>query len=125
MALLALPGEGDDAPEAYLTRWLARVLPDAEIVRDDARIEAVADALSAYLDGRARDFDLPLDLRGTPFQLAVWRHLSTIPYGETRSYAQVAAAIGRPSAVRAVGAANGANPLWWCPAIGWSAAAVR
>ena len=67
--------------------------------------------LRAYFAGRLRRFDLPLDLRGTPFQLRVWRALLEVPYGETRSYRQIAAAIGEPKAVRAVGAANGANPI--------------
>ena len=67
--------------------------------------------LRAYFAGALSAFDLPLDLRGTPFQLRVWRELENIPYGETRSYSQVAAVIGAPAAVRAVGAANGANPL--------------
>src|ERR1019366_7056277 len=64
--------------------------------------------LRAYFGGQLRRFDLPLDMRGTPFQLRVWRELERIPYGETRSYRQIAAAIGAPRAVRA---ANGANPI--------------
>jgi methylated-DNA-[protein]-cysteine S-methyltransferase len=67
--------------------------------------------LDEYFAGRRRRFDLPLAMRGTEFQIAVWRALQTIPYGETWSYAELARRIGRPSAVRAVGAANGANPL--------------
>jgi methylated-DNA-[protein]-cysteine S-methyltransferase len=67
--------------------------------------------LRAYFAGELRQFDLPLDMRGTDFQLRVWRALEGIPYGETRSYSQVASAIGAPQAVRAVGAANGANPI--------------
>jgi methylated-DNA-[protein]-cysteine S-methyltransferase len=67
--------------------------------------------LRAYFAGRLREFQLPLDLRGTDFQLRVWRQLLTIPYGETRSYSQIARAIGAPAAARAVGAANGANPI--------------
>jgi methylated-DNA-[protein]-cysteine S-methyltransferase len=67
--------------------------------------------LRAYFAGRLREFDLPLDLQGTAFQLSVWRELERIPYGETRSYSQIAAAIGAPQSVRAVGAANGANPI--------------
>jgi methylated-DNA-[protein]-cysteine S-methyltransferase len=58
-----------------------------------------------------RRFDLPLDPQGTDFQKRVWQALLSIPYGETRSYSQIAATIGSPAAVRAVGAANGANPL--------------
>src|SRR5271169_5480582 len=67
--------------------------------------------LRAYFAGKLRRFDLPLDLQGTEFQLRVWRELETIPFGETRSYSQIATAIGAPRAVRAVGAANGANPI--------------
>jgi O-6-methylguanine DNA methyltransferase len=67
--------------------------------------------LTDFLEGKRRDFDLPLDLRGTPFQKGVYEELLRIAYGETRSYAQVAAAVGRPKAVRAVGAAAGSNPL--------------
>lgn len=67
--------------------------------------------LRAYFSGELREFDLPLDPLGTPFQRRVWSQVAAIPYGETRSYRQVAAAIGSPSAVRAVSAANGANPL--------------
>ncbi len=67
--------------------------------------------LRAYFAGNLREFDIPLDLRGTPFQLKVWRALETIPFGETRSYLQIAVDIGAEKAVRAVGAANGANPI--------------
>jgi O-6-methylguanine DNA methyltransferase len=67
--------------------------------------------LRAYFAGQLRRFDLPLDMRGTDFQLRVWRELERIPFGETRSYLQIAEAIGAPRAVRAVGAANGANPI--------------
>jgi len=67
--------------------------------------------LRAYFAGGLRDFDLPLDFAGTPFQLRVWRELLKIPYGETRSYSEIAQKIGAPAAVRAVGAANGANPI--------------
>jgi methylated-DNA-[protein]-cysteine S-methyltransferase len=67
--------------------------------------------LRAYFAGGLREFQLPLDLRGTDFQLRVWRQLLTIPYGETRTYAEIARALEEPGAVRAVGAANGANPI--------------
>ena len=67
--------------------------------------------LKAYFAGRLRDFDVTLDRQGTDFQLRVWRELERIPYGETRSYMQIATTIGAPHAVRAVGAANGANPI--------------
>jgi methylated-DNA-[protein]-cysteine S-methyltransferase len=67
--------------------------------------------LREYFDGVRRDFDLPLMPRGTEFQLQVWRALATIPFGATWSYGELARAIGKPDAMRAVGAANGRNPL--------------
>jgi methylated-DNA-[protein]-cysteine S-methyltransferase len=67
--------------------------------------------LKEYFAGRRQAFSLKLDLAGTPFQRKVWTALLTIPFGETRSYAQIAKQIGRPRAVRAVGAANGRNPV--------------
>ena len=67
--------------------------------------------LQEYFAGSRRAFDLPLDMRGTTFQKDVWEALLAIPYGETRSYGQLAKQLGRPSASRAVGAANGRNPI--------------
>jgi methylated-DNA-[protein]-cysteine S-methyltransferase len=67
--------------------------------------------LRAYFDGELERFELPLAPRGTPFQLSAWEALLEIPYGSTTTYSELAAAIGRPSACRAVGAANGRNPL--------------
>lgn len=67
--------------------------------------------LQEYFDGGRKEFSLHLDVRGTPFQKKVWEALLTIPYGETRSYGQIARQIGRPQAARAVGAANGRNPI--------------
>ena len=67
--------------------------------------------LDEYFGGRRRHFDLPLAALGTPFQLQVWAELGRIPYGGTASYGQVAARVGVPAAVRAVGAANGRNPI--------------
>jgi methylated-DNA-[protein]-cysteine S-methyltransferase len=79
-------------------------------VSDPLLAEAAAQ-LEAYFEGKLRRFNLPLDLVGTGFQRRVWEELVEIPYGETRTYAQVAASIGHPSAIRAVGAANGQNPV--------------
>jgi methylated-DNA-[protein]-cysteine S-methyltransferase len=80
----------------------------------EAPVPLLVDAerqLRAYFAGRLHRFDLPLEMEGTEFQKRVWRALLAIPYGETRSYGQVAAAIGDLKAVRAVGTANGANPI--------------
>ncbi|MFD8012960.1 methylated-DNA--[protein]-cysteine S-methyltransferase [Streptomyces sp. NPDC058955] len=67
--------------------------------------------LDAYFAGELTDFDLPLHLEGTPFQLRVWEQLRLIPYGETRTYGELAEALGNPGASRAVGLANGKNPV--------------
>lgn len=74
-------------------------------------LKAAKRQLGEYFAGRRRDFDIPLSPKGTAFQLSVWKALRAIPYGKTRSYGDIARKIGRPKAVRAVGAANGANPI--------------
>ncbi len=77
----------------------------------DAALTACAKQLTEYFAGDRNDFDLPIDAGGTSFQQMVWSALADIPYGELRSYKDIANAIGKPKAVRAVGAANGSNPL--------------
>ncbi|MGA8277294.1 MAG: methylated-DNA--[protein]-cysteine S-methyltransferase [Rhodanobacteraceae bacterium] len=80
-------------------------------VREPKRLTAARRQFEAYFDGRLHDFDLALNACGTRFQRQVWTALCTVPYGATVSYAEIARRIGKPTAVRAVGAANGANPL--------------
>ncbi|MDT7740387.1 MAG: methylated-DNA-[protein]-cysteine S-methyltransferase [Mycobacterium sp.] len=80
-------------------------------VPDDRAFPEVVDQLGAYFAGKRTDFDLELGLAGSEFQRRVWRALLTIPYGETRSYRQVAEQIGASGAARAVGLANGRNPI--------------
>ena len=77
----------------------------------DYELDAACRQLDEYFAGRRQRFELPLAPRGTAFQQAVWQALQRIPYGQTSSYSALAAQIGRPRAVRAVGAANGANPI--------------
>jgi methylated-DNA-[protein]-cysteine S-methyltransferase len=77
----------------------------------DTVLAACAEQLTGYFAGKRRRFELPLAGRGTPFQQSVWDALADIPYGELRSYRDIARTIGNPAAVRAVGAANGRNPL--------------
>jgi len=101
--LAAVLWENDDPDRVPLGRLLRNASHPV--------IEAASAQLREYFNGRRRSFDLPLDPAGTPFQKQVWHALRTIPYGQTRSYAQIARQIGRPSAARAVGAANGRNPL--------------
>ncbi len=74
-------------------------------------LEECARQLREYFAGKRRRFDLPLDLQGTDFERSVWEQLLLIPYGKTASYKDVARAVGRPAAMRAVGAANGKNPV--------------
>lgn len=88
---------------------LAIRFPKAEIVPADAAMEELAKAAVAAVEHPGRMPDLPLDVAGTAFQEAVWQELQRIPVGETRSYAEIAAAVGKPKAVRAAGSANGAN----------------
>ena len=94
-----------------LRGWLHRHLPDAECVESDERNRAAMEQILEYLGGERTEFDLRLDLRGTKFQHQVWEALLDIPFGERRSYRDIAMAVGRPTAVRAVGAANGSNPV--------------
>jgi AraC family transcriptional regulator of adaptative response/methylated-DNA-[protein]-cysteine methyltransferase len=94
-----------------LERELAVEFPRAERVRDDAALAPWLAELEAYVAGRIRELALPLDIAATAFQARVWRALRAIPAGETRTYGEVARAIGAPSATRAVASAIAANPL--------------
>jgi AraC family transcriptional regulator of adaptative response/methylated-DNA-[protein]-cysteine methyltransferase len=85
--------------------------PAAELFRDDRALVPAVETIRAYLDGTRPRIDLPLDIRATAFQGRVWDALRAIPYGSTRSYGDVARAIGRPAAVRAVARACAANPV--------------
>jgi methylated-DNA-[protein]-cysteine S-methyltransferase len=78
---------------------------------DPGAFGGVIEQLAAYFNGDLKEFDVPLDLVGTPFQRKVWAALQEIPYGETSSYGELAARIGQPGAARAVGLANGRNPI--------------
>ena len=100
--------EPEEHAVSRITRWKA----DGVSMKEGSSLanRAVRE-LEAYFAGRLRKFTLPLDLCGTPFQKTVWKALLRIPYGETRSYSDIAKAIGKPAAVRAVGLANGANPV--------------
>ncbi|HET9948057.1 MAG TPA: trifunctional transcriptional activator/DNA repair protein Ada/methylated-DNA--[protein]-cysteine S-methyltransferase [Longimicrobiales bacterium] len=116
-----LAGATDDA--LVLLEFVDRRMLEAQIARlrsrlgavfapgTNAVLEKVERELGAYFRGALAEFTVPLRLAGTPFELEVWEELRRIPYGETRSYAGLAQAIGRPAAVRAVGRANGCNAL--------------
>ncbi|CCQ94905.1 Methylated-DNA--protein-cysteine methyltransferase, constitutive [[Clostridium] ultunense Esp] len=92
--------------------WLRRMGLNANrLIRDDDRLADVKSQLEEYFRGNRKTFTLPLDLKGTPFQKAVWNALLEIPYGETRSYKQIALRLNMPRAVRAIGGANHDNPI--------------
>jgi len=99
------------ASDAELAALLSREYPAATIVNDAGALSDWSRAIVAHLAGRSPRLDLPLDVQATAFQWQVWQALAAIPYGETRTYADVAAAIGRPRAVRAVARACATNPV--------------
>jgi O-6-methylguanine DNA methyltransferase len=94
-------------PRGEVGAWKKTVL----FKESDSSLRPYLRELEEYFAGQRREFTLPLDLRGTDFQLACWRALLGIPYGETRTYADIARAVGKPSAFRAVGMANNRNPI--------------
>jgi methylated-DNA-[protein]-cysteine S-methyltransferase len=104
---------GDDTALKLISFQTGRhqVRPASLWKADDHPFEEVVRQLRAYFEGNLKTFDLALAPDGTPFQLAVWRALQEIPYGETISYGELARRVGSPQASRAVGAANGRNPL--------------
>lgn len=108
---LLLAGDGIALGHVGFPAGKGRIAPRDGWRRDDAAFVAARSQLAAYFAGERRDFDLELRPEGTAFQRSVWQALTAIPYGETTSYGAIAARIGRPSASRAVGAANGANPI--------------
>lgn len=104
--------EGSEHKMVHKIRdWVARHCPNGELVRCDERLQPYMAQYAEYRSGKRSMFTFALDLRGTPFQLAVWRALLSVPYGQTATYSDMAADIGKPRAVRAVGAAIGANPI--------------
>ncbi|PHP69159.1 cysteine methyltransferase [Zhengella mangrovi] len=109
---LLMAGRGDVLHVLSFPAGNGKRSPRAEWQRDDAILPEHRRQIDAYFAGRLTAFDLPLQPVGSPFQLAVWRELTRIPYGETASYGDIARRLGEPvSASRAVGAANGDNPL--------------
>ena len=103
----SLPGER----QIHVRRWLRQHLPGLPLEEGRGRNGPAVRAVQDFLGGRRRELDLPLDLRGTPFQLDVWRTLRGVDYGETIAYGELAARAGHPGADRACGVAAGANPL--------------
>ena len=98
-------------PFEEMETWLTKRFPKLVLVGNDEVVEVYTNQIQAYLDGERSEFTIPVDLKGTAFQLAVWDALTKIPYGEKKSYSEIANMIQNPKAVRAVGAAIGANPV--------------
>jgi len=113
-ALVGLYTAGHDEAGGPIDAWSraarSRVAP-SDAVEDRSPFREVGEQLDRYFAGELTRFDVPLRLDGTPFQRAVWSELVTIPWGTTRFYGELAARLGNPRAVRAVGAANGRNPV--------------
>ena len=112
--LVASTGQGVCAvalstDDSALERHVREEYPAARITRDDRGLAAWAEEVRAHVDRRQREMNLPVDVHGTPFQLRVWQELRAIPYGETRTYSEVARSLGRPSAARAVARACATN----------------
>lgn len=108
---LLVAGDGNTLSLIGFPQGKGRREPHPDWDEDLSAFAAVRSQLDAYFSGTLRRFDIPLAPRGTEFQLAVWEALTHIPYGETITYSDLAIRIGNPAAVRAVGAANGANPI--------------
>ncbi len=108
---LLLAGDADALRLVGFPKGSMRRDPDPDWIFNEKPFAEARRQLDEYFDGRRKTFDLPVQLTGTEFQVRVLEELQRIPYGETTSYADIAARIGRPKAVRAVGAANGRNPI--------------
>ncbi|WP_028393567.1 methylated-DNA--[protein]-cysteine S-methyltransferase [Bacillus cihuensis] len=98
-------------PFEELSVWAERRFPGSSLVEDEEKLQPYSAELIEYFEGKRKSFTIPFDYNGTEFQLAVWKALCEIPYGQTKSYSDIANYIERPAAVRAVGAAIGANPV--------------
>jgi len=94
-----------------LENWVKKRLPSYNLVENDENMQSYSAGLIEYLTGESRNFTEPVDLYGTPFQKDVWKALQEIPYGQTVSYTDIAVRVQKPSAVRAIGTAIGANPV--------------
>jgi methylated-DNA-[protein]-cysteine S-methyltransferase len=111
VGVLTLTSDGDALTGLYMENQKHRPELPAHSVRDDSRFTAVREQLAAYFAGELQCFDVRLDAAGTEFQQRVWQALTAIPFGATETYGGLAARLGKPSASRAVGLANGRNPI--------------
>ena len=108
---LLAAGDGRALHRLHMLSGRGRVAIEPGWARDPSALADVRSELGEYFAGERTRFDVPLVLRGSPFQVRVWRALQEIPYGRTASYGELARRVGRPSGARAVGLANGRNPI--------------
>jgi O-6-methylguanine DNA methyltransferase len=111
LAYIGLPRANGRGFAGWCKRYASDHVLESDANRNAEKNDAAAVQVTEFLAGQREVFDLPLDLRGTPFQLGVYRVVAEISYGESLAYGDVACRVGSPAAVRAVGAANGANPI--------------
>ncbi|WP_339169402.1 methylated-DNA--[protein]-cysteine S-methyltransferase [Paenibacillus sp. FSL R5-0341] len=107
LCLISMP----DDTHMNMKEWVVKKFVHANLVEDQNRLSPYVEQLQGYCEGKSKAFDIPLDLQGTKFQISVWQALMTIPYGQIRSYLEIAKMIDHPKAIRAVGSTNGANPI--------------
>lgn len=105
--MISLP----DDTHVSMESWISKKFPSAKLIEHHSRLSPYLEQLQSYCKGRSKSFEMPLDLQGTRFQISVWQALMTIPYGQICSYFDIAKMIDNPNAIRAVGSANGANPI--------------
>jgi methylated-DNA-[protein]-cysteine S-methyltransferase len=108
---LALTSNGEAITGLFMEKYKGEPFSIGDWTRDDGLFREAADQLRAYFAGELTEFDLPVATGGAPFQRRVWAELQKIPYGSTISYGELARRIGNPKASRAVGSANGDNPI--------------
>jgi len=108
---LLLAGTAEALIHVHFSTGSKATQPHPDWIEDPTPFQTAAQQLHEYFEGKRRSFDLTLNPQGTPFQLAVWEQLLAIPYGQTLSYGALAARLGNPNASRAVGLANGSNPI--------------
>lgn len=100
-----------DETRIALQAWAKKHMLHNELIENPEFTGEAVKQLREYFDGKRKTFDLPINLKGTPFQVKVWKSLQDVPYGETKTYKEIAQMIGNPKAVRAVGSANNKNPV--------------
>lgn len=108
---IGIKEDGSGITSVFFETELPKIDPDTCVKQETPLLRKASHEIIEYLEGKRKEFSVPLSLKGTTFQMEDWKALMTIPYGETRSYQDIAKLIGRPKACRAVGHANNRNPI--------------